>query len=75
MATKRYCDGCGEPETAPLALIGTIVPREYCPKCAAFAMSYMERRNKAHERAVEKWLEKHNAVLAEFVSLEALPDA
>lgn len=76
MALKRYCDGCGEPEgSTPLKLVGTIVPREYCPACTARALEYMGHRNKAHERAVEKWLEKHNAILEQFIDLKVLPDA
>jgi hypothetical protein len=77
MATKRFCDGCGEAEGEhQLQLVGTITPHEYCAKCAALANQYMERRNHAHERAVEKWLEKHNAVLGSMAGqIELFPDA
>lgn len=74
MATKRVCDGCGSTEE-PMALVGTIIQHDYCPKCAAVASDYLKRRDKAHQRAVEKWLEKHNAILDEFFPLEKLPDA
>ena len=74
MATRRVCDGCGSTEE-PMALIGTIIKRDYCSKCATAASAYLERRNRAHERAVEKWLEKHNAILEEYFPLEHLPDA
>lgn len=74
MSTKRVCDGCGSAEE-PMALVGKIIKRDYCPKCAALAFDYLKRRDRAHERAVEKWLEKHNAILEEFIPLEHLPDA
>ena len=73
MATVRICDGCGAP--APIWTIGTVIPREYCDNCAEHAREYVSRRNKAHKRAVEKWLEKHNAILEEHFPLEHLPDA
>ena len=73
MATKRICDGC---ETAPaVTTVGTIIPRDYCHECATIALEYLNRRNRAHERAVEKFLEKHGIALSTLPTLKTLPDA
>lgn len=72
MAMTFICDACGKPTAEPKTL-GIAIKRDYCGECAPMIEDMQAAKDRAHERAVEKFNEKMDAARVKFVALH--PDA
>lgn len=54
MAVVHLCDGCGKPAENP-AVVGVVVRREYCEKCAEIAQEFLAAEDALRVDLVENF--------------------
>ena len=54
MAVVHLCDGCGKPAENP-AVVGVVVRREYCEKCAEIAREFLKAEDALRVDLVENF--------------------
>jgi len=71
------CDGCGLAVEGRPKIVGKLIQREYCPRCAAHGEAFLAQVAERRQQMAREFTAERDRIAQEFlgsVHLKALPD-